>query len=70
VPIDRKARHTQRVTEDDVRGLASDAGKLDEFLQLRRHLAAMVLEERGGHADERFGFRSEEAGRLDLRLEL
>lgn len=70
VPIDRKTRHTQRVTEDNVRGFASDAGKQDERLHLRRDLAAVVLDERGGHADERFGLRTEETGRLDLRLEL
>ena len=35
VTIDRQARHAERVAEDDVRGLAADAGQLDERLHRR-----------------------------------
>ena len=70
VAIDRQAGNAQRMAEHDVRRLASDARELDERLHRVRHFAAVVLDERARHAHQRFGFRSEEAGRVNQRLQL
>ena len=70
VPIDRQSGDAERVAEHDVRRLAADAGQLDERLHRRRHLAAVAFDERLRHADERLRLRAEEAGRVNLRLEL
>ena len=70
VPVDRQARDAERVAEHDVRRLAADARQLDERVHVGRHLAAVVLDERLRHADERLRLGAEEAGRMDLRLEL
>ncbi|HEX2444322.1 MAG TPA: hypothetical protein VHJ77_10295 [Vicinamibacterales bacterium] len=68
--IDGEPRHAQRVTQDDVGGLAADAGEFDELLHARRNLAPMLLDERDRHAGERLRFHPEEAGGLNLGLEL
>ena len=70
VPIDREPGHAERVTEHDVRGLAADAGQLGERVHVGRHLAAVLFDERLRHAEQRLRLRAEEAGRMNLRLEL
>jgi hypothetical protein len=70
VAIDRQAWHAEGVTEDDVGGLAADAWQGGEFLHRLWDLAGVVLDDLGGHTDERSGLGAEETGRLDLRLEL
>src|SRR5687768_13922341 len=57
------------MAEDDVRGLASDTRKFHELVHRLRHLALVVLDHLARHPDERSGFRAEETGGLDLRLE-
>ena len=52
VAIDRKPGHAERVAEDDVRGLAADAGKRGEGLHRRRNLAAVLLVHGGRHSEE------------------
>ena len=44
VAIDRQPGHAERVTEDDVGGLAADAGQLVERVHRRGHLAAVLLD--------------------------
>lgn len=70
VAIHRQARHAQRVAQDDVGGLASHARELDEIVHARRHFAPVSFHERAGHAGQRLRLGSEEAGRLNLRLQL
>ena len=69
VPIDRQARHAERVPEHDVRRLAADAGQLEQGGHVGRHLAADAADQGLGHADERLRFGAEEPGRVNLRLE-
>ena len=59
----------ERGAEHDVRGLARDAGQLDQLLHRRRDLAAVSLDERLRHADQRLRLHPKEAGRVDLLLE-
>ena len=56
VTVDRQPRDAERMPEHDVRGLAADAGQLDERVHVRRHLAAVMLDERLRHADQRLDF--------------
>ncbi len=70
MPIDGKPRHAERVAEDDVGGLASDARQFDQRVHRARHLAAMGLDDLGRHTQERTRLGAEEPGRLNLRLEL
>src|SRR5690348_11769932 len=58
------------VAEHHVGGLEPHAGQLDEGRALARHLAAVTLDERLGHAEQRAGLGAEEARRADLALEL
>ena len=51
VPIDRAARDAERVAEHDVRGLSPHARQRDERVHRRRHLAAVMLDQRPRHAD-------------------
>src|SRR4051812_12002190 len=60
----------ERVAEDDIRRLASHAGKLDELLHLGWYDAAVMLGDRGRHADETLRFVAKESGALDHLLEL
>ena len=53
VAIDRQPRHAERMAEHDVRGLAADAGQRGQRVHVGRHLAAVLLDERLRHADER-----------------
>ena len=53
VAIDGQPRHAERVTENDVRRLPPDARQLDERFHHGRHLAAVLLDERVRHADDR-----------------
>src|SRR5206468_3444082 len=55
--------------EDDVGGLATDAGQRGELFHCLGHLAAVPFDERLGHADDRLGLVPEEAGGLNLFLE-
>jgi hypothetical protein len=68
--IDGEARHAQRVAQDDIGGLAPDTGELDEILHARRDFAVVLLHERARHSGERLRFHPEEAGGLNLGLEL
>jgi hypothetical protein len=70
VSVDGKAGHSKRVAEDDVGGLAADAGQFHEFRHRARHLAAMTLDAGRGHSKKGTGLRAKEPGRLDLRLEI
>ena len=70
VAVDRQAGNAERVAEDDVRRLAPDAGQLDERLHRVRHLAAVLVDERLRHAEQRLRFGAEETGGMNLRLEL
>ncbi len=55
---------------DDVRGLASDTGKSHEILQSPRNLAVELLEQHAHGAADRLRLLPEEAGRVDVSLEL
>lgn len=68
--IDREARHPQRVTEDDVRGLAPHTRKGRQLVHRGRDLTAVFVDERVRHADQGFRFVTEEAGRQDERLDV
>ena len=68
--IDRQAGHAKRMAEHDVGGLASDAGELDERLHVGRHLAAVVLDERLRHADDRRDFCRKNPVDTMMRLDL
>src|SRR6266513_1317518 len=70
VTINGQAGHAERVAEDDMRGLASDAGQRGELLHVRRHLAAMLRHELLRHPDQRLRFLTEEARGQDDGLEL
>ena len=69
MPIDRKAGHAEGVTEDDICRLPADAREGDERVHVGRHRPAVRLDEGGGHPDQRFRFRAEKAGRVNLLLE-
>jgi hypothetical protein len=70
VAIDRQARNAERVTQHDVGRLPPDAGQVDQGVHARRHFARVALDEGVGHSGERLRLGPEEAGRLNLRLEL
>src|SRR6185436_13193663 len=70
VAIDRQARHAERVSEDDVGGLAADAGKLRQRVHVGRHLAAVIVDQRLRHADQRLRLLAEEPCRVDRFLEV
>lgn len=69
VSVHRKPGNAERVSEDDVRRLASDTGQRRQRVHVRRHLPAVLLDQCGRHPDQRLRLRAEEAGRVDLRLE-
>ena len=70
VGVDGDSGHAKRISEDDVRRLPSDAGKLDELFQGPRHLAAVVRAQRGGKADARGRLGSVEAKGMENVFEL
>ena len=70
MPIDGEPRHAERVAEDDVGGLAADAGKRGERVHVGRNISAVLLDEGARGADDRFRLRAEEAGGVNLRLEV
>ena len=70
VAIDRQARDTERVTENDVGRLPPDGGQFDQGVHSRRDFSGVALDESVGHSGERLRLGPEEAGRLNLRFEL
>ena len=70
VTIDRQTGHAERMAEHDVRGLATNARQLHQFVHRSRDLAVVGFDDFGRHAEERPGLGAEKAGRLDLRLQL
>ncbi len=70
MPIDRKTRNAERVAEDDVRGLAADAGQRYQRRHRVRDFAGVLFDDGGGHADEGARLGAKEACGLNLRLEL
>src|SRR5215831_12961824 len=57
------------MAEHHVRRLSTYSRQANEILHRVRHVAAMVLNDLGGHAKKRSRFRSKESGRLNLRFE-
>ena len=55
---------------DDVRGLARDAGEPDELLEPPRHPAVELLDQHPHRAADRLRLLAEEAGLVDVALEL
>ena len=53
VPIDRKPRHSERVTQDDVRRLASDPGKLGQRIHVGWDLTAVLSNQGTRHTEQR-----------------
>jgi hypothetical protein len=45
VRVDRERRDAERLAQDDARGLAADAGELDELLERARDLPAVLRDE-------------------------
>ena len=70
VTVDRQPGNAERVSEHDVRRLASHAGQLDQRLHRARDLAAVGIDERPGHARQRPGFLPEEPGRVNQALDV
>jgi hypothetical protein len=70
VAIHGQSRNAKGVAQNDVGRLAADAGKRGELRHRLRDVPMMPFADRCRHAGERFGLGAEEAGRLNLRLEL
>ena len=70
VRVDDDALRVPELGGDDVRGLARDAGKPHEILEPSRHLAVELLEEHAHRPADRLRLLPEEAGRVDVALEL
>ena len=60
----------ERVREDDVRGLAADAGERGQLVHRARHFAAVAFDDRLRGGDHRLRLVAEEAGLLDVALHL
>ena len=69
VRIDRDRLRAERRVQDDIRGLAADAGQRLERLARSRHLAAVLLDQRAARRDDVFRLRVVEADRRDVALE-
>jgi hypothetical protein len=65
VAVDRQAGHAEGMAEDDVCGLAPNAGKRHKGFHVRWHLSGVARDEGSRCADEAAGLHAEEAGRLD-----
>jgi len=70
VAVDRQPWNAERVPQDHVGGLASDARQLDERVHRRGHVAAVLLHERLRHADQGLCLGAVEAGGVNQRLEV
>ena len=70
VGVDGDAGDAEGVAEDDVGGLAADAGQVDEVLEAGRYLAAVPLDQRGAELEQGLGLGAEEAERADDLLEV
>ena len=70
VGVDGDAGDAEGVAEDDVRGLAADAGQRDQVVEPRRHLPVVPLDEGGAELEQRVGLGPEEAERADDLLEV
>ncbi len=68
VGIDREGLLTECVPQNHVRGLQSDAWKIDQRLATRRHLATVLVDKRACHADQGPRFGPIESGRANLAL--
>ena len=68
--VDDDSLRVPKLRGDDVRGLAGDTGKPDEILELAWHLAVELVEERPHRPANRLRLLAEEAGRVDVPLEL
>ncbi len=69
VRVHGDARHSERIAQDDIRGLATDAGQRDQVLQAARHLAAEVVAQGRGQAEQRFRLGPEETRGPDQLLQ-
>src|SRR4029077_5285653 len=69
VRVDRNGLLTERIAQDDVRRLEADSGQGHERRARPRYFAAVLVEERVRHRDDRAGLRAVEAGGADLFLE-
>jgi hypothetical protein len=70
VGVDGDARDAERVAEDDVRGLAADAGQRHQVDQTAGDLAVVPLLQRPTELDQRIGLVAEEPGGPDQLLQL
>src|SRR3954463_3128494 len=68
--IDRQSGNSERVTENDIGRLATNARQLHEILHCLWHLAAVVRHHFSGHPEKRPRLAAKEPGRLDLWFEL
>ena len=60
----------ESVTENHISGLSAHAGELVEMFHGPRNLAAVILDQGGGAAADRFGLGAEESGGADEAFEL
>jgi hypothetical protein len=70
VRVDRERRDAERLAQDDARGLAADAGELDELLERARDLPAVLRDELLRQPDQRLRLRGREADLADERAHL
>jgi hypothetical protein len=70
VGVDHESHlYAERGSEDDVGGLPRDSGEQEELVHRPRDFAAEALDENPACAANILGFRVEESGRADDRLE-
>jgi hypothetical protein len=69
VSIDGQPRHSERMTEDDIRRFASYSGEPGERFHVSRDLTAMFSDQGARHSQQRLRLLAEETCRNDLLLE-
>ncbi len=68
--IDWQPWYPERVAEDDVGGLATDAGQRRERVHVRRNISPVLLDEDARGADDGFRFRAKKTRRANLGFEI
>ena len=67
--VDREGLLAERRVQNDVGGLATDAGKLVQFVTRARDFASVIADQRLGKRDDVFRLGVEQANGLDLLAE-
>ena len=70
VGIDGEARHAKGLRHDDLRGLVADSRELFEFIEIGRHLTAVLADEDFAELADGAGFLRSEATRAHDGLDL